>query len=424
MKEEGNKVGLLFYVFVIFIAGLSSFIYILLKYRNISLLGTILFGLLIFTSDNLSAPLPKTGSVSVNFGISLASLIIFGPSTALIVTLISIFNIKELVKRVPYYKHLFNAGQYLLSFSVGAVLFELYYDRSQVNFFYARNVWVIILITYIFFILNTVLTAGAISLSSGTNILNVWIFNFAWLIPFQFFLASMALAIAFLYLRYSPFTLIFTSLPLIIAQYTYLLRIKERRTILNSIMQIVKIIEAKDVYTAGHSMRVAAYSEKIARGMRLNEYDIEIVKNLASLHDIGKIQIDLSILNKKKMLTNKDWAEIKKHPVISYEVVKQIDFLKDKAISILYHHERIDGKGYPFGKKGGEIPLFARILSVADSYDAMTTDRPYKKALTDEQSLVELEKNKDGQFDAKVCDVMIGIINAKTSRLERTLNPV
>ena len=424
MKEEGNKVGLLFYVFVIFIAGLSSFIYIILKYRNISLLGTILFGLLIFTSDNLSAPLPKTGSVSVNFGISLASLIIFGPSTALIVTLISIFNIKELVKRVPYYKHLFNAGQYLLSFSAGAVLFELYYDRSQVNFFYARNVWVIILITYIFFILNTVLTAGAISLSSGTNILNVWIFNFAWLIPFQFFLASMALAIAFLYLRYSPFTLIFTSLPLIIAQYTYLLRIKERRTILNSIMQIVKIIEAKDVYTAGHSMRVAAYSEKIARGMRLNEYDIEIVKNLASLHDIGKIQIDLSILNKKKMLTNKDWAEIKKHPVISYEVVKQIDFLKDKAISILYHHERIDGKGYPFGKKGVEIPLFARILSVADSYDAMTTDRPYKKALTDEQSLVELEKNKDAQFDAKVCDVMIGIINAKTSRLERTLNPV
>ena len=79
-------------------------------------------------------------------------------------------------------------------------------------------------------------------------------------------------------------------------------------------MQIVKIIEAKDVYTAGHSMRVAGYSEKIARGMRLNEYDIEVVKNLANLHDIGKIQIDLSILNKKKMLTNKDWAGNKKAP--------------------------------------------------------------------------------------------------------------
>jgi HD-GYP domain-containing protein (c-di-GMP phosphodiesterase class II) len=423
LKEEGNRVGLLFYVFLIFIAGFLSLIFILFKYRNISLLGTVLFGLLIFTSDNLSAPLPKTGSVSVNFGISLASLIIFGPSTAIIVTFISILNIKEFVKRVPYYKHLFNAGQYLLSFSAGAIIFELFYDRSQTNFFYSKNIWVIILVTYIFFILNTTLTAGAISLSSGTDILNVWMFNFAWLIPFQFFLSSMAIAIAFLYQRYSPFTLIFTSLPLIIAQYTYLLRIKERRTILNSIMQIVKIIEAKDVYTAGHSMRVAGYSEKIARGMRLNEYDIEVVKNLANLHDIGKIQIDLSILNKKTMLSDKDWAEIRKHPVISYEVVKQIDFLKDKAVSILYHHERIDGKGYPFGKKEEDIPLFARILSVADSYDAMTTDRPYKKALTNEQSLSELEKNKGGQFDAKVCDVMIEIIKAQMPKLEQAVNP-
>ena len=122
-------------------------------------------------------------------------------------------------------------------------------------------------------------------------------------------------------------------------------------------------------------------------------------------------------------MSDKDWAEIRKHPVISYEVVKQIDFLKDKAISILYHHERIDGKGYPFGKKEEEIPLFARILSVADSYDAMTTDRPYKKALTDEQSLDELEKNKGGQFDAKVCDVMIEIIKAQTSRLGAGLKP-
>ncbi len=424
MKEEGRKVGLLFYVFLVFLTGAASLVYILFKYRNISLLGVVLFGLLIFTSDNLSAPLPKTGSVSVNFGLSLASLIIFGPATAVIVTIISILNIKELVKRVPYYKHFFNAGQYLLSFSVIAVLFEMFYNRSQANFFYAKNIWIILLATYIFFVFNTTLTAGAISLSSGTNIVNVWIFNFAWLIPFQFFLSAMAIAIAFLYVRYSPFTLIFTSLPLIIAQYTYLLRLKERRTILNSIMQIVKIIEAKDVYTAGHSMRVADYSESIARGMRLNEYDIEIVRNLASLHDIGKIQIDLAILNKATKLNDKDWAEMRKHPVISYEVVRHIDFLKDKATSILYHHERIDGKGYPFGKKEEDIPLFARILCVADSYDAMTSNRPYRQALNYEQSLEELEKNKGLQFDAKVCDVMIEIIKERMARSKRALNPV
>jgi putative nucleotidyltransferase with HDIG domain len=191
--------------------------------------------------------------------------------------------------------------------------------------------------------------------------------------------------------------------------------------ILNSIMQIVKIIEAKDVYTAGHSMRVADYSERIARRMRMNEYDIEVVKNLANLHDIGKVQIDLAILNKTTKLTEKDWVEMRKHPVISYEVVKQIDFLKDKATSILYHHERIDGKGYPFGKKEEEIPLFARILCVADSYDAMTTDRPYRQALTHEQSLAELEKNKGSQFDTKICDLMIEIVKERMVRQEQAL---
>jgi putative nucleotidyltransferase with HDIG domain len=195
-----------------------------------------------------------------------------------------------------------------------------------------------------------------------------------------------------------------------VAQYAYLLRIKERRMILNSIMQIVKIMEAKDIYTAGHSIRVADYCEKIARGMGLNEYDIEILRSLADLHDIGKIHVDLSILNKLTKLTEKDWTEIKKHPVISYDIVMQIEFLKDRANAILYHHERVDGKGYPYGKKGEEIPLFAKILMVADAYDAMTTDRPYRKSLTREESIVELENNKGTQFDVKVIDVMIDLL--------------
>lgn len=410
MKEEGNKAGLLSYVFLVFLAGIASSIFILFKYRNISLLGVGLFGALIFASDNLSAPLPKTGSVSVNFGISLASLIIFGPATGMLVTAISIINVKEIIKRVPYYKHLFNAGQYLISFAAVSFFFENFYDRSQTNFFYARNIWIIFLVTYIFFIMNTLLTSGAISLSTGSNLINIWIFNFAWIVPFQFFLSAIAIAIAFLYIRFSPFTIIFTSVPLIIIQYTYLLRHKERRTILASIIQIVKIIEAKDVYTAGHSVRVADYSELIARGMRLNEYDIETLRNLANLHDIGKIQIDLAILNKTTKLTDGDWTEIKKHPVVSYEIVKQIDFLKDRATSILYHHEKVDGTGYPFGKKSEEIPVFAKILCVADSYDAMTTDRPYRRALTKEETIVELENNKDKQFDPQICDIMIDII--------------
>ncbi|MBN2073322.1 MAG: HD-GYP domain-containing protein [Actinobacteria bacterium] len=408
--DKDRTLTLNIYVYFVFVIGLAVAGYVLYIYRDVSVIGVVLFGVLIFAADNLSAPLPKTGSVSVNFGISLASLILFGPPTAIVVTFISIFNMREFIRRVPYYKHLFNAGQYLISMGVASVVFENIYTRDASGFFNAANIGCILAAAYIFFFLNTILTAAAISISEKINLLNVWVFNYAWLIPFQLFLAAMAVAISFLYNLYGPFTLLFTSLPLIIAQYTYLLRVKERRALLNSILQIVKIMEAKDPYTAGHSVRVAEYSEKIARKLKLNEYDTELLVNLANLHDIGKIQVDLSILNKPGHFTKKDWDEVKKHPEVGYEIVKEITFLKSEADAILHHHERVDGKGYPKGIKGDKISVFAKILAVADAYDAMTTDRPYRRALTKKEAMEEIERNLGMQFDAKIGELMIEVI--------------
>jgi len=147
----------------------------------------VLFGLLVFAADNLSAPLPKAGSVSVNFGLLLASLILYGPSTAIIVTAVVMLNIREFTKKVPYYKHIFNAGQYLISMGAAALVFENLYNRDIANFFYPKNIGIIFLSVIIFFILNTILTTGAISISERANFINIWVFNFAWLIPSQFF---------------------------------------------------------------------------------------------------------------------------------------------------------------------------------------------------------------------------------------------
>ena len=155
----------------------------------------------------------------------------------------------------------------------------------------------------------------------------------------------------------------------------------------------------------------------------MNEYDIEILKNIANLHDIGKIQVDLSILNKTERLSDEDWAEIKKHPIAGYEIVKEITFLKENAKAVLYHHERFDGNGYPFGIRNEEMPLFAKIITVADSYDAMTTDRPYRKALNIYQALDELNNNMDKQFDRPVCLKMIEILNEEISS-SQSLEPV
>lgn len=401
---------MLIYIFTIFLLGLSLAFYVIFRFRNISVLGTVLFSILVFAADNFSVPLPKTGFVSVNYGISLASLILFGPPTAIIVTLVSSISIRDIIKKAPYYKHLFNSGQYLISIGVTSLVFGLMYNTNLNNVFNPRNIGIIFLVSVIYFLFNTFLTASIISITKNIKIINVWIFNFAWLLPFHIFLVVISIAISFLYRNYGPLTLLLTLMPLIIAQYTYMLRTNERKTLLNSIMYIVKIVEAKDVYTAGHSVRVADYSEKIARKLRLNEYDIELLKNIANLHDIGKIQVDLSILNKTGKLTNEDWIEIKKHPIVGYDIVKEITFLKDSAIAVLYHHERLDGSGYPFGISDEKIPLFAKIISIADSYDAMTTDRPYRKALNNYQAIKELENNIGKQFDENVCLKMIEIL--------------
>jgi len=413
--SRSRSIVLNVYIYFVLTAGLCVFVYILLKYRNISIMGVLLFGLLAFVADNLAAPLPKTGSISVSFVISIASLIIFGPSTAIIVTLISFFNIKEFIKKIPYYKHLFNAGQYLLSVGIPSIIFEIIYDRTAANFLNPVNIGYVFLVVYISFFINTLLTAGAISISENKNFINIWIYNYSWLFLFQIFLAVMAIFISFLYKLYGPLTIIFTSLPLIFAQYTYMLRVKERNALLNSIIQIVKIIDAKDSYTAGHSVRVAEYTEKIARRLRLNEYDIEILTNLANLHDIGKIQIDLSILNKPGRFNISDRVEMKKHPIVGYEIVKEIVFLKNYANAILYHHERIDGKGYPYGIKGDKIPLFAKILTVADAYDAMISDRPYRRALTRKEAIKELKRCAGKNFDKEISSIMIEIIKEEST---------
>jgi len=412
--QKNSNQALRIYVFFIFLSGLAIFTYILIKYRGISVIGVVLFGLLAFAAENLSAPLPRTGSVSVNLAIFFVSLIIFGPSTAILVTAISFFNIREFVKKVPYYKHLFNAGQYFISMGIASSIFEATYNRDVAKFFSIANIGVVVLSAFVCFFLNTLLTAGAISISENKNFINIWIYNFAWIIPFHIFLAAMSIAISFIYRLYGPFTIIFTSLPLIIAQYTYLLRIKERKALLNSIMQIVKIIDAKDSYTAGHSVRVAEYAEKIARKLRLNEYDVDVLINLANLHDIGKVQIDLSILNKPGKFDDASWVEMKKHPKVGYEIVKEIVFLKDVAEAILYHHERVDGKGYPSGIKGAEIPLFAKILTVADTYDAMTTSRPYRPALTKKGAIKELRVSAGTQFDKKIIKAMIEVLKEES----------
>lgn len=177
--------------------------------------------------------------------------------------------------------------------------------------------------------------------------------------------------------------------------------------LLNTIKMLLRIINAKDKYTSGHSERVGMYATAIAEELRLSIDELHTIKIGAYLHDIGKIEINRKLLTKNGRLSEKEFEIIKMHSIWGAEIVKSVDVLATTVPLILYHHERFDGKGYPEGLKGDEIPLLARILAVADSFDAMTSNRPYRKGLTVKKAINELILCSGTQFDPEIVNVFL-----------------
>ena len=180
--------------------------------------------------------------------------------------------------------------------------------------------------------------------------------------------------------------------------------------IMDTVKSLISSIEARDHYTERHSQRVTELSVRIAISMDCSVKDIESLKIAGILHDVGKIAVPDSILLKPDSLTPEEYLIIKNHPTIGENILKPVILLDKERKIIQCHHERWDGKGYPLGISGNDIPFLARILAVADSFDAMTNNRPYHPALTIEKAVEELVKNKNTQFDPDVVDAFIKII--------------
>ena len=177
-----------------------------------------------------------------------------------------------------------------------------------------------------------------------------------------------------------------------------------------TITAIANALDAKDTYTEGHAERVAAYSARIARKLGMSEEDVKNVRFVALFHDIGKIGVPDAVLNKPGRLTEEEFNQMKQHTVVGGEIIKDLDMIPGVYVGARYHHERYDGRGYPDGLHGMDIPYIARIIAVADAYDAMTTNRIYRNRLTNEQALAELEKGLGTQFDAEVASALIDLL--------------
>jgi HD-GYP domain-containing protein (c-di-GMP phosphodiesterase class II) len=184
-------------------------------------------------------------------------------------------------------------------------------------------------------------------------------------------------------------------------------------TVISSIEAFVQALEARDSYTRGHSDRVNRYSMAMGRLMGLSESELKVLHDSSLLHDIGKIGIPDGILLKPARLNEEERTMMNSHPVLSADILKSVPFLQEHIPVILHHHEQQDGSGYPFGLKDDEIPMMARIVQVADTWDAMRSDRPYRRRLPLEVATAELKKVSGKQLDTQCVEAFLTWVHSR-----------
>ena len=391
--------------------------------------GPWLFLLLLLLSSitsvfKVSLPLARSGStMSVSYAVDFAALLLLGPHETMVVAAASAysqctFRIKE---PNPVYKTLFSMACLVLTVqAAGHVYIALGGHPGHFDLHGLARPLVGAATTY--FIINTLTIATAIALSTRVSVVKVWNENFLWSAPSYFVGAGAAALASWMLLDLSfNWLLPLVSAPLYLTYRTYkvyLGRIEdEQRHVremadlhLATIEALALAIDAKDQTSQSHIRRVQLYAAAVARALGMSENDIQGVKTAALLHDIGKLAVPEHILSKPGPLTPEEFQKIRAHPKVGADIVSSVPFPYPVAPLILSHHERWDGKGYPAGLKGDEIPLGARILSVVDYFDALMAERPYHKAMSFEAAIGLLQQEAGKGLDPTVVDKFVELL--------------
>ena len=386
----------------------------------------LILSFLAIIAETFLVQMPGIGSISVAFAITFAAIILGGPMTGIIVSIIGLIFSRPYVEgrgyihlfNTPAYKSFFNISQNILYTGLAGLVYQVLHNR----FIYFGEIEPISVIGSMstFVIVNTSLMTLLIITLNGGKLLNIWYENFRGIILSVMAVGFLGIIVAIAYENYGPGAVVLFFIPLMLSRYSFKLYIDMRKNYYDTVKALINAIEAKDAYTSGHAARVGEYAVAIATEMNLSQKQIERIKNAALLHDIGKIGINDNILNKTERLSDLEYEVIKRHPAIGYEIIRDIGFLKDVMDIVRNHHERWDGKGYPDGLKGHQISIETSVLTIADSFDAMTTDRPYREALSEQAAIAEIIKYSGTQFNPDIIDVAVRALKKCYIESEKT----
>ena len=366
----------------------------------------LVFLLLIVLSDSFPVTLPRGSNVSVSFATIAAAILLFQPLIVLVITITrDLFLMSKAENRIKY---LFNASQLVVSAGSAALIYRSMTPSSLV--FSTNHIPAFIVSMIVFFVLNSSFVTLILAFTQEEKPYTIWLINLKWCTLTFVSMAPLGALIDVIYINIGFWGLVLFLLPLILARHSFQSYMNIRQTFLDTIKSLSLAIDAKDPYTKGHSSRVADYVVSLSRELKWPEDKVEFLQYIALIHDVGKVAVPDYILKKDGLLSDEEFAIMKTHSVAGADVIRDIKYFAAGTDIIRHHHERWDGTGYPDQIGGEEIPEGARIMAVADAFDAMTSNRPYRQALGRSSALRELQSFSGTQFDPKVVSAFTRIL--------------
>ena len=378
------------------------------------------FALLSIVSDSLFFKIPiAKANASLAFIPLLATVALFGHPWPMFIGGSTALVVDTLIRRKSAIRVLFNTAQYMLAVGIGGWVYRVLggsVGLAPETFSFLFIPFVALVVT--FFLVNHGSVALAVAFSSGVSVREAWGRVGGRALVNDLFSSTLAILLVFLYVRLGPPGIAILVFPLFLVRQLYQMNRELQDELEEKLELMVKAMEARDPYTSGHSRRVAEYALSIGRELKLSADSLDGIKRAALLHDVGKIYEEFApLLRKDGRLTPEERVVMRTHVVRSAELVATAAKLRGSVEAMIrHHHENFDGSGYPDGIAAEQIPIGARIIMIADTLDAMTTDRPYRRAMTFERAVEELHAYAGSQFDPRLVQLV-----ANSSSIRRLL---